>query len=114
MYQKLLQSAKSEDLGDIARRNCLYQSGNDTLGRPIIVCVGSRFPAKKNKPLVQQLTKYIVRTLDPIADTEFVIIYLHAGIVQPQEPEFAWLKMMYRLIDLKYVLLLSPHFRFVF
>jgi len=101
MYQKLLQAAKSEDLGDIARRNCLYQSGNDSLGRPIIVCVGSRFPAKKNRPLVQQLTKFIIRTLDPISDTEFVIIYLHAGIVQPQEPEFAWLKMMYRLIDLK-------------
>jgi len=106
-YDRLLQSAKKDDLSDIARRNCVYQSGVDTLGRPIIVFVGARFPDKTDKPMVQRFTRYILRTIDPIIQSDFVVIYFHACIAQNQEPEFNWLKLLYRFCELKFL----PHLR---
>merc|ERR1712137_173417 len=103
-YDRLLQSAKKDDMSDFARRNCVYQSGVDALGRPIIVFVGARFPEKADKQNVQRLTRYILRIIDPIINvSDFVVIYFHAGVQQPQEPEFAWLKLMYRFCELKFL-----------
>lgn len=103
MYIKLLHQAKQEDLSEIAKRNCVFQSGVDTLGRPVIVFVGARFPEKKNKVLVEKFLKYIIRTLDPLIGQEFILVHFHANISQPQEPEFAWLKLVYKICDRKYI-----------
>lgn len=106
-YDRLLQAAKKDDLSDIARRNCVYQSGVDATGRPIIILAGARFPEKTDKQAVQRLTKYILRTIDPILNSNFVIIYFHACTTQPQEPEFGWLKLMYRFCERHYLPTLS-------
>lgn len=101
-YERLLQAAKKDDLSEIAKRNCVYQSGVDTLGRPIIAIIGGRFPEKQDKQSVQKLTRYILRTIDPIINQKFVIVYFHACITQPQEPEFSWLKLIYRFCEEKW------------
>ena len=44
-YERLLKRAKTEDLVDIASLRCMYQTGQDRLGRPVVVFVGKNFPA---------------------------------------------------------------------
>ena len=49
-YEKLLQRAKQEDLTDVAGYHCLYRTGIDKQGRPIVVFVGKNYPAQKADP----------------------------------------------------------------
>ena len=44
-YERLLRRARTEDLTEVSGIGCLYQSGFDRLGRPIIVFCGKWFPA---------------------------------------------------------------------
>jgi hypothetical protein len=43
-YERLLRRAKTEDLSEVSGIGCLYQSGYDRFGRPVIVFVGKWFP----------------------------------------------------------------------
>ena len=45
-YETLLTKARLEDLTDIASLRCLYRSGVDRHGRPVIVFVGKNFCAR--------------------------------------------------------------------
>ena len=44
-YERLLRRARTEDLSEVSGIGCLYQSGYDRLGRPLIVFCGKWFPA---------------------------------------------------------------------
>lgn len=46
-YERLLRRAKTEDLTEVSGIGCLYQSGVDRQGRPVVVFVGKWFPASK-------------------------------------------------------------------
>lgn len=46
-YERLLRRAKTEDLTEVSGIGCLYQSGVDRQGRPVVVFVGKWFPATK-------------------------------------------------------------------
>lgn len=46
-YERLLRRAKLEDLTEVSGIGCLYQSGIDRLGRPVVVFVGKWFPFNK-------------------------------------------------------------------
>ena len=45
-YETILRKARTEDLTDIASLRCLYRSGVDRHGRPIIAFVGANFTAR--------------------------------------------------------------------
>jgi hypothetical protein len=42
-YERLLRRAKTEDLSEVSGIGCLYQSGYDRYGRPVIIFVGKWF-----------------------------------------------------------------------
>jgi hypothetical protein len=42
-YERLLRRAKTEDLSEVSGIGCLYQSGTDKFGRPVVVFVGKWF-----------------------------------------------------------------------
>ena len=42
----MLHRAHTEDLSEISGIGCLYQSGIDRLGRPVVVFCGKWFPAQ--------------------------------------------------------------------
>ena len=42
-YERLLRRAKTEDLSEVSGIGCLYQSGIDKFGRPVIVFIGKWF-----------------------------------------------------------------------
>ena len=44
-YERLLKRARTEDLTEISALRCLYRTGQDRFGRPVIVFVGKNFPA---------------------------------------------------------------------
>lgn len=46
-YERLLRRAKTEDLSEVSGIGCLYQSGVDRFGRPVIVFVGKWFRFKE-------------------------------------------------------------------
>lgn len=46
-YERLLRRAKTEDLTEVSGIGCLYQSGVDRQGRPVVVFIGKWFPATK-------------------------------------------------------------------
>lgn len=43
----MLRRARTEDLSEVSGIGCLYQSGVDRLGRPVVVFVGKWFPFNK-------------------------------------------------------------------
>ena len=42
-YERLLRKAKTEDFSDYISARCLYVSGEDSMGRPMVVMIGKRF-----------------------------------------------------------------------
>lgn len=42
-----MRRAKTEDLTEVSGIGCLYQSGVDRLGRPVVVFIGKWFPFNK-------------------------------------------------------------------
>lgn len=43
-YERLLRRARTEDLTEVSGIGCLYQSGVDRLGRPVIVINSHSMP----------------------------------------------------------------------
>ena len=44
-YERYLKRAKTEDLTDIAALKCLFRTGTDKFGRPVIAFIGKLFPS---------------------------------------------------------------------
>ncbi|XP_055373976.1 protein GDAP2 homolog isoform X2 [Condylostylus longicornis] len=99
-YDRLLHRAKTEDLSEISGIGCLYQSGVDRLGRPVIVFCGKWFPAQ-NIDLDKALL-YLINLLDPIVKGDYVIAYFHTLTSANNYPTFKWLKDVYTVLPYKY------------
>lgn len=99
-YERLLKHARSEDLTDIAALRCLYRTGQDKFGRPVIVFVGKKFPAKTVD--LEKALLYMIRLLDPIVDRDYVIVYFHTLTDNTNFPPMSYLKDVYHILDHKY------------
>lgn len=99
-YERLLRRAKTEDLSEVSGIGCLYQSGVDRLGRPVIVFCGKWFPAH-NIDLEKALL-YLIYLLDPIVKGDYVIAYFHTLTSSNNYPSLQWLKDVYSILPYKY------------
>jgi len=99
-YERLLQRAKSEDLTEIASYHCLYRTGVDKMGRPIIVFIGRNLPAQKADP--EKVLLYLIRVMDPVVDDDFVVVYFHTQSTGANQPPMAYLRMVYNFLDNRY------------
>lgn len=99
-YERLLRRAKVEDLTEVSGIGCLYQSGVDRLGRPVIVFVGKWFPF--NKINLDKALLYLISLLDPIVKGDYVIAYFHTLTSSNNYPSFSWLKEVYNILPYKY------------
>ncbi|XP_055604019.1 protein GDAP2 homolog [Uranotaenia lowii] len=100
LYERLLRRAKSEDLSEVSGIGCLYQSGVDRLGRPVVVFCGKWFPAQ-NIDLDKALL-YLIYLLDPIVKGDYVIAYFHTLTSSNNYPSLQWLKDVYSILPYKY------------
>ncbi|CAH1109856.1 unnamed protein product [Psylliodes chrysocephalus] len=99
-YERLLRRAKAEDLTEVSGIGCLYQSGVDRLGRPVVVFVGKWFPF--NKINLDKALLYLITLLDPIVRGDYVIAYFHTLTSSNNYPSFSWLKEVYNVLPYKY------------
>lgn len=99
-YERLLRRAKAEDLTEVSGIGCLYQSGVDRLGRPVVVFCGKWFPAQ-NIDLEKALL-YLIYLLDPIVKGDYVIAYFHTLTSSNNYPSLQWLKDVYSILPYKY------------
>jgi len=100
-YRSYLRKAQDEDLRDMAALNFIYQSGVDNLGRPVVVFVASQLPADSPKKL-EKVLLYMIRTLDPIVNQDYNVIYFHGNVTAQNKPPFGWLKECYGIFNRKY------------
>ncbi|XP_037905992.1 protein GDAP2 homolog isoform X1 [Hermetia illucens] len=99
-YERLLRRARTEDLSEISGIGCLYQSGVDRLGRPVVVFCGKWFPAS-NVNLDKALL-YLIHLLDPIVRGDYVIAYFHTLTSTNNYPSLQWLREVYSILPYKY------------
>ncbi|XP_033635884.1 protein GDAP2 homolog [Asterias rubens] len=99
-YERFLKRAKTEDLSDIAAHRCIYQSGVDIYGRPIVVFVARNFPATLVD--LEKAFLYFISVLDPIVNQDFVVIYFHTMSSSKNQPELKWLRQVYHAVDKRY------------
>ncbi|XP_051174986.1 protein GDAP2 homolog isoform X1 [Leptopilina boulardi] len=99
-YERLLRRAKMEDLSEISGIGCLYQSGTDRQGRPVVVFVGKWFPA--NNINLDKALLYLIQLLDPIVKGDYVIAYFHTLTTNNNYPSLSWLREVYNVLPYKY------------
>lgn len=99
-YERLLKRARTEDLTDIAALRCLYRTGQDRFGRPVVVFVGKNFPASTID--MEKALLYMIRLMDPIVDRDYVIVYFHTTTTSDNLPPMDYLKDVYHTLDQKY------------
>lgn len=98
-YEKLLKRAQTEDLREVSGIGCLYQSGVDRLGRPVIVFCGKWFPAQDIN--LEKALLYLIYLLDPIVNGDYVITYFHTLTSSANYPSLHWLKDVYTVLPYK-------------
>ncbi|XP_013171522.1 PREDICTED: protein GDAP2 homolog [Papilio xuthus] len=99
-YERLLRRARSEDLSEISGIGCLYQSGVDRLGRPVVVFIGKWFPIGDID--LDKAMLYLIKLLEPIVRGDYVIAYFHTLASSANHPPFSWLKEVYTVLPYKY------------
>ncbi|KAG7213546.1 hypothetical protein KM043_002804 [Ampulex compressa] len=99
-YERLLRRAKTEDLSEVSGIGCLYQSGVDRQGRPVVVFVGKWFPATKIN--LDKALLYLIQLLDPIVKGDYVIAYFHTLTTSNNYPSLHWLREVYNVLPYKY------------
>ncbi|XP_075211843.1 protein GDAP2 homolog isoform X2 [Lycorma delicatula] len=99
-YERLLRRAKTEDLSEVSGIGCLYQSGVDRFGRPVIVFVGKWFRFKEIN--LDKALLYLIYLLDPLVKSDYVIAYFHTLTSNQNYPSFTWLREVYNILPYKY------------
>ncbi|KAI5644384.1 divergent CRAL/TRIO domain-containing protein [Phthorimaea operculella] len=99
-YERLLRRAHNEDLSEISGIGCLYQSGVDRLGRPVVIFIGKWFPISDID--LDKALLYLIKLLDPIVRGDYVIAYFHTLASSTNHPPFSWLKEVYTVLPYKY------------
>lgn len=99
-YQHWLRRARTEDLSSIAAHKMIYQSGVDSLGRPVVVFVGKFFPAQSLD--LQKAMCYFMLVMDQIVNQDYVIVYFHTQTTSDNLPDTSFLKDFYHNVDHRY------------
>ncbi|XP_022127017.2 protein GDAP2 homolog isoform X2 [Pieris rapae] len=99
-YERLLRRARSEDLSEVSGIGCLYQSGVDRLGRPVVIFIGKWFPIADID--LDKALLYLIKLMDPIVRGDYVIAYFHTLASSANHPPFSWLKEVYTVLPYKY------------
>ncbi|XP_076045501.1 ganglioside induced differentiation associated protein 2 isoform X2 [Oratosquilla oratoria] len=99
-YERLLRRAKTEDLSEISGIGCLYQTGVDKFGRPVIVFIGKWFNFTQIN--LDKALLYLIHLLDPLVRGDYVIVYFHTITGSENHPSLAWIRQVYDVLEYKY------------
>lgn len=75
-------------------------TGLDSRGRPIVVFVAGKMDVKNMD--MDKFFLYILSFMDPIVASEYILVYIHAGLDADHRPTFNWLRNAYSVFNRKY------------
>lgn len=121
-YERLLRRAKTEDLSEVSGIGCLYQSGTDKFGRPVVVFIGKWFNFNeinldkvrlvqetralsfKNNCFVvfAQALLYLISLLDPLVKGDYIILYFHTLTEGHNHPSMTWMREVYNVLEYRH------------
>lgn len=116
-YLDYLKRAQSMDFSEFDDLNVVYHSGrcarpeccglllswlitvlplSDAQGRTILVIA----PVRLGDPLpdMDKFTLYLLRLLDPLVNSDYVLVYLHSYMNDRTKPDFSWMKNVYEVL----------------
>jgi O-acetyl-ADP-ribose deacetylase (regulator of RNase III) len=99
-YMHYLRMARQEDLSDVSKYRFVYPSGVDAQGRPVIVFLGSHFPA--NVVPLERCLLHIINVMDRLVQSAYNVVYFHTNISDDNQPPLEWLKTCYTIFNRKY------------
>lgn len=99
-YERLLRKAKLEDFSDYISARCLYLSGEDSLGRPIVVLIGKRFNTSTMSN--ERTVMFLISLLEPIVIKEYIVIYFHSLTQKENIPSLSFVQNIYNLLGYDY------------
>ncbi|RWS14566.1 protein GDAP2-like protein [Dinothrombium tinctorium] len=99
-YERLLRRAKMEDLSEIAALRCLYVTGEDRFGRPVIVFIGKRLVLSEID--LEKALLYFIVTLDRIVQEEYSVIYFHTLTDNRNHPSLNYIRYVFDVLEYKY------------
>lgn len=99
-FTELVRRSKEEDLTEIEKSGCLYQAGVDKQGRPVIVFIGKWF--KPESVTLEQALLYLIRTIDPVVERDYSVVYFCAKTSSENLISYWWLKEIYSQLPYNY------------
>jgi len=99
-YERLLRRAKTEDLSEVSGIGCLYQSGIDKFGRPVIVFIGKWFNFTEIN--LDKALLYLISLLDPLVKGDYIILYFHTLTEGYNHPSMQWMREVYNVLEYKH------------
>ena len=99
-YARYLAEAQKQDYSDLERLQFLYVGGMDDEGRSVVVLIGSNLPAKACD--MDRVFLYALKTLDPVVERDYVLVYIAANQSSANRPSFKWLRKAYSVFNRKY------------
>lgn len=99
-FTELVRRSKEEDLTAIEKSGCLYQAGVDKQGRPVIVFIGKWF--KPDSVTLEQALLYLIRTIDPVVERDYSVVYFCAKTSSENLISYWWLKEIYSQLPYNY------------
>ena len=100
LYAQYLAEAQKHDYSDLEKMEFLYTCGLDDLGRTVVVLVGCNLPAKACD--MDRVFLYFLKTLDPVVERDYVLVYVAANQSSANRPTFKWLRRAYTVFNRKY------------
>jgi len=99
-FTELVKRSKEEDLTELEKSGCLYQAGVDKQGRPVIVFIGKWF--KPETITLEKALLYLIRTLDPIVDRNYSVVYFCSRTSSENMMSYWWIKEIYSQLPYQY------------
>lgn len=99
-FDDLLRRAQEEDLTSVEDTNCIYRAGYDKQGRSVIVFIGKWF--RHSQINLEKALLYLVRTVDPVVDQDYVVVYFHTRTSRDNIPSYWWIKHVYNTVTYNY------------
>ena len=75
--------------------------GRDTLGRPIVMILPANLIVKTTN--LDTLLLYFIKVLDPIVDSDYVLVFVATNAGKENRPSVTWLKKAYAIFNRKFV-----------
>eukprot|EP00004_Rigifila_ramosa_P003215 TRINITY_DN13397_c0_g1_i1.p1 TRINITY_DN13397_c0_g1~~TRINITY_DN13397_c0_g1_i1.p1 ORF type:complete len:792 (-),score=144.29 TRINITY_DN13397_c0_g1_i1:1-2127(-) len=98
-YLAYHKEALESDLSDMADANFIYCSSSDNSGRPVVVLVAARLPARGD---FRRVFLQIIKTMDSVVIRDYTLVFCCANMSAANRPSITWLKSMHKIIGRKY------------